>query len=142
MLAAETGIATSIAFVGAFAALIGGGVAIFNSRKAVAWKRAELANTYMKDFNENEELVFAGRCLDWNGGRLVLPARLRGYLPDNAPVIVHDRHVFAKALSPSLKIDELDEDPRIQIYRTCIDSFLTWLSLESDPVILKRILHS
>jgi hypothetical protein len=59
---------TAIAYAGAFAGLVGGGVALFNSWKAVCWKRAELANTYMKDFNANEELVFAGRCLDWNGG--------------------------------------------------------------------------
>ena len=65
--------ATAIAYVGAFVGLIGGGVALFNSRKAVSWKRAELANSYLKDFNNNPELVFAGRCLDWNGGRLVLP---------------------------------------------------------------------
>jgi hypothetical protein len=41
--------ATAIAYVGAFVGLVGGGVALFNARKAVCWKRAELANTYMKD---------------------------------------------------------------------------------------------
>ena len=59
--------ATAIAYVGAFVGLVGGGVALFNSWKAVCWKRAELANGYLKDFNRNPELVFAGRCLDWNG---------------------------------------------------------------------------
>src|SRR6266851_1811199 len=38
-------IATAIAYVGAFVGLVGGGVALFNSRMAVAWKRAELANS-------------------------------------------------------------------------------------------------
>ncbi len=60
-----TDAATAIAYVGAFVALVGGGVALFNARKAVCWKRADLANTYMKDFNNNPELVFAGRC--WTG---------------------------------------------------------------------------
>ena len=55
---------TAIAYTGAFVGLLGGAVALFNARKAVCWKRAELANTYMKDFNNNAELVFAGRCLD------------------------------------------------------------------------------
>jgi len=45
--------ATAIAYMGAFVGLVGGGVALFNARKAVCWKRAELANTYMKDFNNN-----------------------------------------------------------------------------------------
>ena len=48
--------------------LTGGVVALLNYRKAVLWKRAELANNYLKDFNNNPELVFVGRCLDWNGG--------------------------------------------------------------------------
>src|SRR5436853_7083422 len=106
--------ATAIAYVGAFAGLVGGGVALFNSWKAVSWKRAELANSYLKDFNNTPELVFAGRCLDWNGGRLILPESLRGYTPDNARVIQHDRRLFAKALRPDLKVCEMDDDPRIQ----------------------------
>src|SRR5436189_2549830 len=118
-----TDAATAIAYAGAFVGLVGGGVALFNARKAVCWKRAELANTYLKDFNNNPELVFAGRCLDWNGGKLILPESLRPYMPDGEKVIVHDRHVFATALSPHLQIGDMDEDPRIQIYRTSMDSF-------------------
>jgi hypothetical protein len=136
----ETAIATSIAFVGAFASLIGGGVAIFNARMAVAWKRAELANAYMKDFNNNEELVFAGRCLDWNGGRLALPESLRSYLPDRGYVIEHDRRIFAVALSPRLTLGGIADDPRVQIYRTSIDSFLTWLSLIASGLDRKLFL--
>ena len=126
--------ATVIAYVGAVVGLIGGGVALFNSWKSVCWKRAELANTYMKDFNNSAELVFAGRCLDWNGGKLVLPETLRAYTPDDAKFIVHDRDVFAKALRPDLQIAEMDEDPRIQIYRTSMDSFLGWLCLVSSAL--------
>ena len=126
--------ATAIAFVGAFVGLIGGGVALFNSWKAVCWKRAELANTYLKDFNNSPELVFAGRCLDWNGGKLILPESLRPYTPNDAKVIEHDRRVFAGALRPDLKIGEMDNDPRIQIYRTSMDSFLSWLCLVSSAL--------
>src|SRR3954469_25908307 len=117
-----------IAGIGVFGGLLAGAVALFNSRKAVRWKRAELANSYMKDFNNSEELVFAGRCLDWNGGKLILPMSLRAYTA-NAPVIDHDRRVFAKALRPDLQLSEMDDDPRIQIYRTSMDGFLSWLSL-------------
>src|ERR1700722_10089362 len=99
--------ATAIAFVGAFVGLIGGGVALFNSWKAVCWKRAELANSYLKDFNNSPELVFAGRCLDWNGGKLILPDSLRPYMLDKAKVIDHDRRVFAIALRPDLKVGEM-----------------------------------
>ncbi len=95
--------ATAIAYVGAFVGLVGGGVALFNSWKAVSWKRAELANAYLKDFNNNPELVFAGRCLDWNGGRLALPENLRAYA-DDLKYIQHDRKIFEKALRPDLQI--------------------------------------
>jgi hypothetical protein len=128
-----TDTASAIAYVGAFAGLVGGGVALFNSWKAVRWKRAELANAYLKDFNSNPELVFAGRCLDWNGGRLALPENLRAYA-DNALVIQHDRRVFERALRPDLLVGELDEDPRIQVYRVAIDSFLSWLSLVASAI--------
>src|SRR6266700_2484489 len=117
-------IATAIAYVGAFVGLIGGGVALFNSWKTVCWKRAEFANSYMKDFNNSPELVFAGRCLDWNGGRLILPESLRPYMQNGAQTIEHDRRVFGTALSPALSLANMDEDPRIQIYRTSMDVFL------------------
>ncbi len=125
---------TTIAGVGVFGGLLAGGVALFNSRKAVCWKRAELANSYMKDFNSSEELVFAGRCLDWNGGKLILPESLRPYTPDNASIIDHDRRIFAKALRPDLQLSETDADPRIQIYRTSMDGFLSWMSLVSSAL--------
>jgi hypothetical protein len=126
--------ATAIAYVGAFVGLIGGGVALFNSWKALCWKRAELANNYLKDFNNSPELTFAGRCLDWNGGKLVLPESLRPYVSDGVHFIQHDRDVFAKALRPDLLISEMDDDPRIQIYRTSIDSFLSWLCLVASAL--------
>ena len=126
--------ATVIAYVGASVGLIGGAVALFNAWKAVRWKRAELANSLLRDFNSNEELVFAGRCLDWNGGRLVLPKNLQGYLEDGSSTIQHDKRVLAKALRYDLKIAEMDEDPRIQIYRIVIDSFLSWLCLVSSAL--------
>src|SRR5713101_6828733 len=131
---------TAIAYVGAFAGLVGGAVALFNSWKAVCWKRAELANNYLKDVNNNPELVFAGRCLDWNGGKLVLPESLRPYMPNGEQFIQHDRRVFAEALRPDLQISEMEEDPRIQIYRTSMDSFLSWLSLVASALDRKLFL--
>jgi hypothetical protein len=131
--------ATAIAIVGLFATLVGAAVALFNSWKGVCWKRAELANSYIKDFNSNEEMVFAGRCLDWEGGRLILPEKLREYMPDKAAIIQHDKRVMAKALSPTLTLED-DDDPRIQIYRTSMDSFLTWLSLVASGLNRKLFL--
>lgn len=135
-----TDAATAIAYVGAGVGLLGGGVALFNAWKAVCWKRAELANTYMKDFNSNPELVFAGRCLDWQGGKLIVPESLRGYLPDGTKVIDHDRAVYAVAVSPLLQLGEMDDDPRVQIYRTSLDMFLSWLALVASALDRKLFL--
>ena len=135
-----TNAATAIAYVGALVALVGGGVALFNARKAVCWKRAELANTYMRDVNNNPELVFAGRCLDWQGGKLIVPESLRAYLPDGAKVIEHDRRLYAAAVSPFLQIGVMDNDPRVQIYRTSLDMFLSWLALVAGALDRKLFL--
>jgi hypothetical protein len=115
---------TTIALVGLCATVVGASVALFNSWKAVCWKRAELANSYIKGFNSNDEMMFAGRRLDWEGGRLFLPEKLRAYWPVEAKFIEHDKKVMAKALSPMLTLED-DDDPRIQIYRTSMDSFLS-----------------
>ena len=133
-------IAIAIACAGAFVGLVGGGVGLFNSWKAVCWKRAEFANTCLKDFDNDPELVFAGRCLDWNGGKLLLPESLWPYMADGTHFIQHDRRVFARALRPDLQVDEIDEDPRIQIYRTSIDTFLSWLSLVASALDRKLFL--
>ena len=135
-----TDTATAIAYVGAFVGLIGGGVALFNSWKAVRWKRVELANSYFKDFNNNPELIFASRCLDWHGGKLILPENLRPLMPNCERFIVHDKAVFAEALRSDLPVDDMEKDPRIQIYRTAMDSFLTWLSLVANALDRKLFL--
>ena len=125
---------TVVTSVGVAAAVVAGVVGFLNCRRSVQWKSAELANSYLKDFNSNAELVFAGRCLDWFAGKLALPENLRAYMPDDAKIIQHDRTVFARALDPFLSSDGLNDDPRIQIYRTALDSFLSWLCLVSSAL--------
>jgi hypothetical protein len=69
-----------------------------------------------------------------SGGKLILPESLRPYMPDNVAVIEHDRAIFAKAVDPHLPVGEMDEDPRIQIYRTSMDAFLSWLALVASAL--------
>ena len=103
-------------------------------------EEAELASTYMKDFANNPELVFAGRCLDWQAGKLIVPESLRAYLPDGTKIIEHDRTVYAVAVSPFLQIGDMDDDPRVQIYRTSLDMFLSWLVLVGSALDRKLFL--
>ena len=115
-------------------ATLGGLVALYNARKAVLWKRAELANSHLKELLGNEELVFACRCLDWYAGLLVLPKNLRPLLTSGAETIDHDMSVFLASTSPTLSLQQMREEPRLQIYRTALDSLLGWMVSTSSAI--------
>jgi hypothetical protein len=61
-------------------------------------------------------------------------------MPDNARIIQHDKRVFHRALSPALQLNEMADDPRVQIYRTSMDSFLSWLNLVASALDRKLFL--
>jgi hypothetical protein len=117
-----------LAYLGACAAILGGLVALFNARKAVLWKRAELASHYLTELRTNPELIFACRALEWNGGRLVVPDHLCPLLPDSSKVIAHSPSVLCASARPDLTPAEIDADVRLQIYRTALDALLSWLN--------------
>jgi hypothetical protein len=126
--------ATAIAYVGAFVGLIGGGVALFNSWKAVRWKRAELANNYLKELNANQELVFA--CRSIKGlvmGRLVVPESLWPLL-DDKKFIDHNPSLFHDALKSNLHPVTVMKDPRLFVYRTSMHSLFSWLILLNNAL--------
>jgi hypothetical protein len=123
-----------VAVISAVGALGGLYVALRNARTAADWKRADLASGFIKELSSNEELVFACRALDWNGGLLVLPDTLRPLLPPDPKTpdmkaMVHSRAVMHDAMKPGLSLSAMEKEPRLQVYRTALDSLLTWLSL-------------
>ena len=124
-------IKTIVTAVTAFAAIVGGAIALLNARNSIRWKRAELASGHLQELTSNEELVFACRALDWNGGLLVVPERLRPLVQEDGEkrVIIHDPAVFRMAMRPDLLITEMQQDARLQLYRTAVDSLLSWLTL-------------
>src|SRR3954454_12307382 len=91
--------ANAVTYVTAATAVVGGSVALVNYRRSVAWKKAELANGFVKELLSNNELVFACRALDWNGGLLVIPESLRPLLKDDSKkTIEHERHILHEAM--------------------------------------------
>jgi hypothetical protein len=123
---------TLIAAIAAFGGICGGVIAFRNYGKAVLWKRAEFASSQLKELNTNEELVFACRSLDWNGGLLVVPDKLRALVSNDCAVtqaLKHEKFILEQAMRPDLTIDEMERDRRLQVYRTAMDSFLSWLAL-------------
>ncbi|MFS2154806.1 hypothetical protein [Rhizobium sp. Rhizsp42] len=127
-----------VSSIGVLVASIGGGLALYNARKATLWKRAELANGQVRELYANEELLFACRCLDWNAGRLVVPRSLRPLLADGTETIDHDQTAFRKSLRVDLTTEEAAEDMRLQIYRTALDTLLTWMAA-TDSAIERRL---
>jgi hypothetical protein len=118
---------TAIALVGAGATAI---FALINVRNAVKWKRAELANSYLKELVSDDTIAFATRSLDWLVGTFAVPARLLPLVPDGATAMQHDDALMRNvALNPTLIVSQMQADFRVEIYRTAIDSFLTWLSI-------------
>jgi hypothetical protein len=61
-------------------------------------------------------------------------------MPNGEQFIQHDRRIFAIALRPDLRLHEMEDDPRIMIYRTSMDSFLSWLSLVASALDRKLFL--
>jgi hypothetical protein len=123
---------TLIAALAALGGICGGIVAFRNYRKAVLWKRAEFASSQLKDLNTIDELVFACRSLDWRGGLLVVPEKLRPLVSSddtNAKTLKHERAALVKAMRPDLTIKEMEQDKRLQVYPTAMDSLLSWLAL-------------
>lgn len=109
-------------------------VSVFNAWKAVQWKRAELAGSYLKDLFTDEELVFACRALEWQAVPLVVPERVAPLLPDGRRTIEHERSVMQGAMASGLSIDGMKLDPRIRIYRTALDGLLSWLALLDQAI--------
>ena len=113
---------------------IGGAVALFNAYKAVEWKRAELASSFLKDFLTDPEIAFACRALDWYGGRLVVPECLRSLLDSTTNRIDHDFEIFRISMVPLVDYEAFVKEPRLQIYRTAMDTLFTRLSLISSAI--------
>lgn len=122
---------TSIPALAASGGLLVGAIALANYRKSVRWKQAELANMQLRDLVTNEDLVFACRSIDWYGGLLVVPEALRPLLEEagQSDVIEHSPSIVARAMAPDLSDEEMKSEPRLQLYRTAIDSLLSWFSL-------------
>jgi len=109
-------------------------VAAFNAWKAVNWKRAELASTYLKELTSNQELVFACRALEWSRGKLAVPETLVPLLESEKRSIVHDAAALERAMDRDRYLDQMDSDERLQIYRTSMDSLLSWLTLVAQAI--------
>ena len=118
------------AITGSIGIVVGGTTLL----KSLLWKRAELASGYLKELNTNSELVFACRCLDWQAGALVVPDSLAPLLRDGRKTIDHDKALVCISMRLHLTIEETERDPRLIIYRTCLDALLSWMNVLANSM--------
>lgn len=118
--------------------IVAGRYTLLSYRNSVLWKHAELASQYLKELNADEVLLFACRSLDWDIGILVVPQSLQPIIESGQPsskVIHHRKQQLAQAMvvDPHSDATPVPDDaagsPELQVYRTAMDSLLSWLSL-------------
>jgi hypothetical protein len=122
-------------------AIIGGGVALYNARNAVRWKRAELASSYLRDLTTNPVLIFACRALTWDGGRLAVPESLEPVLGLSTLSIEHDPRLLREAMKLDLSLPAMQAEPRLQVYRMAMDDLLSWLEFVANALD-RRLFHA
>jgi hypothetical protein len=104
-------------------AVVGGVIALRNWRNAERWKRAELAASYLQPLFEDDELVFALRCLDWSVGTIPVPERHRAMM-EGKETIQHDPALLVEAMRPKLT-DRVAASPQGMLYRLALDALFT-----------------
>ncbi len=103
-------------------------IALKSADNAARWKRAELAASYLTPLFEDDELVFALRCLDWGKGFIPIPER---HLPmfekcQNQKTIEHEPEILATAMEPLLRREIYQNpDPKGMLYRLALDALFT-----------------
>jgi hypothetical protein len=104
-----------------------------NAENAVRWKRAELAASYMQPLFQEEELLFALRCIDWATGTLPVPLRHRPMLKGN-DTIDHNPDLLVKAMQPKLT-SEVANTPQGMLYRLALDALFTRVEWIGNRVV-------
>jgi hypothetical protein len=98
-------------------------------RRSVWLKKKDLGANVLSRLENDEELAFACRALDWGIGPLIVPVQYRPLLcprdretssADINPVVEHNTWSLYLALRPRLHRETLN-DPRGLIYRYCFD---------------------
>ena len=103
-------------------------MALKNSELTERWKRAELAASCMRPLFEDEECLFALRCIDWGVGEIPVPSRHRAMVEDREK-IKHDCTLLAHAMEPTLR-REIVDSPEGMLYRLALDTLfarLNWI---------------
>lgn len=113
-------------------------IANINAENAAAWKRAELASSYLAPLFTDEELAFALRCIDWGVGEIPIPARHLSMF-EREKTIQHDPVLVALAMQPALHPDVATR-PQGMLYRLAFDALFTrfeWIGYRVSSKLIR-----
>lgn len=88
------------------------------------WRRVDFVRSVVDKLNDDEEVQFCLRALDWGGGPIPVPSRHRVLFEDRRKVMKHDAGMMERALQVQLPSD-WDRNREILVYRLAFDHFFT-----------------
>jgi hypothetical protein len=89
-----------------------------------AWRRIDFVRSVVDKLNEDEEVQFCLRALDWGVGPIQVPSKHRALFEDRREVMTHDAGTMERALQVELAQD-FDSTREILVYRLSFDHFFT-----------------
>jgi hypothetical protein len=88
------------------------------------WRRVEFVRSVVDQMNNDEEIQFCLRALDWGVGPLPVPPKHRCLFSDRRDVMEHDPALMERALGVSLPAD-WDKHREVLVYRLSFDYLFT-----------------
>jgi hypothetical protein len=123
------------ALIGGLATAAAAGVGLFLTARQIGisrdtdersnrWRRVEFVRSVVDQLNDDEEVQFCLRALDWGVGPLPVPGKHRCLFADRRDVMDHDIERMERALQVQLPPD-WDKCREILVYRLSFDHLFT-----------------
>lgn len=138
--AAATLIGAFVTVLGLFVALIPVYIAIRQNRAERAWRRSGVVRSLLTQLTDNPNIALIARVLDWREGPAPIPPQFQPFFDAITPPSERPKMFFEiewERFVQSLPIDRTGNDwraPDLFMYRTCFDSFCTFIQSVADDI--------
>jgi hypothetical protein len=133
-------ISALVTVIGLFLALIPIYVSIRQNRAERTWRRSEVVRSLLSQLTDNPNIALIARVLDWREGPAPVPELFRPMFDSITPPADRPRMFFEiewARFIEALPIDRTGDDwrtPDLFMYRTCFDSFCSFIQSVADDV--------
>lgn len=138
--AAAALIGAFVTVAGLFVALVPVYFAIRQNRAERQWRRSEVVRGLLWQLTENPNIALVARILDWREGPAPIPEPFRPMFDASMPADDRARPFFEinwKRFIAALPVDRTGEAwraPDLFMYRTCFDSFCSFIQSVADDI--------